>query len=88
MENTKHTVTEEQIKTLAIETDKFMAQQVVMHKDVMHPLEVSAILLSRIMMLCKSIGLEDHFKKLANAAINMQEPEPLIKAEDATESSN
>lgn len=86
MENTKQTITEDQIKALAIDIDRFMAEQVVAYKDSMHPLEVSAVLLSRIMMLCRTLGLEDHFKKLANAAFNMQEPEPLIKAEDAAES--
>lgn len=87
MEN-KPKVTEEQIVELAHDTDKFMAEQVVKFKDNMHPLEVSAVLLSRIMLMCRSLGLEPQFKNLALAAMNMQEPEPLIKPEDAQESSN
>lgn len=78
MEN-RPKVSEEKIVEMAHETDKFMASQVVKFKDEMHPLEVSAILFSRIIMMCRSIGVEQQFKNLATAALNMQEPEPLIK---------
>lgn len=67
------------IKQLAIETDRFIAEKVVEMKDEMHPLEASAIFLSRIILMNRSLGTEEAFKRLGTAALNIQEPEPIIK---------
>lgn len=72
---------DEVIKQLAIDTDKFFAEQVVKYKDEMHPLEASAIFLSRIILMNRSLNTEEAFKRLGTAALNIQEPAPLVKEE-------
>ena len=73
---------DEVIKQLALDTDKFFAEQVVMYKDDMHPLEASAIFLSRIILMIRSLMTDVAFKRLGTAALNIQEPEPLIKEDE------
>jgi hypothetical protein len=77
------TATDENIKKLAIETDQFFAEKVVELKDKMHPLEASAIFMSRVMLMNRSLGMEKEFRKLAMAALSIQEPEPIITPDES-----
>jgi hypothetical protein len=70
---------------LAIEVDKFLAEKVVERKDDMHPLEVSAVFLSRMMVMHRSLGTEEQFKRLAVASLTIQEPSPIIKEDPNAE---
>lgn len=78
---TKKMASDEKIKQLALETDKFLSEKVMEFQEDMHPLEASAIFLSRIILMNRSIGLEKEFRRLGTTALNIQEPEPLIKEE-------
>lgn len=78
-------VSEDDLKALAIEVDKFLAEKVVERKDDMHPLEVSAVVLSRLMIMHRSLKTEDQFKRLAIASLSIQEPSPIIKEEEDAE---
>lgn len=67
-------VSEEVLKQLAVDVDKHFAELVVAHKDVMSPLDVSAVLLSRLILMHRSLGTENDFKRLGTIALNIQEP--------------
>jgi hypothetical protein len=74
-------IDEELLKQMAIEIDKFIAQMVVENKDKMHPLETTAVFISRLLLMHRSLGTEQEFKRLTTASLNIQEP--VRKKEDA-----
>lgn len=75
-------IDEELLKTMALEIDKFIAEMVVGNKDKMHPLETSAVFISRLLLMHRSIGTEGEFKRLTTASLNIQEPKPLKETDD------
>jgi hypothetical protein len=67
-------IDEEVLKQTAMEIDKFIAQMVVDNKEKLHPLETTAVFISRLMLMHRSLGTEGEFKRLTTASLNIQEP--------------
>jgi len=67
-------IDEELLKQMAIDIDKYIAQMVVENKEEMHPLETTAVFISRLLLMHRSLGTEQEFKRLTTASLNIQEP--------------
>lgn len=75
-------MTDELIKEIAYKTDKFIADmlnELLTDENGIHPLEVSAVVFSRLMVLARQLNLEDDFKRLSIVALNIQEPKPIVQ---------
>lgn len=76
-------LTEDNIKDIAINTDKFVAGVLNEHltdAEGIHPLEIAAVIFSRLMVMARAMNLEDDFKRMSTIAMNIQEPkEPIVK---------
>lgn len=77
---------DELIKQLAMDIDQYVAKTVVANKEEMHPLEVTAIFISRLMLMHRSLGTEEQFRRLTTASLNIQEPS--WREQDAAERPN
>ena len=75
-------IDDELLKQMAMDTDKFIAQMVMDNKEKMHPLETTAVFISRLMLMHRSLGTEGEFKRLTIASLNIQEPKPLKESDD------
>jgi hypothetical protein len=73
-------IDEKLLQDMALSIDKFVAEMVVENKDKMHPLETTAVFLSRLILMHRSLGTEQQFKRLSTAALNIQEP---VRDDDA-----
>lgn len=76
-------IDEDLLKEMAMDIDKYIAQMVVENKEKMHPLETTAVFISRLLLMHRSLGTEQEFKRLTTASLNIQEP--VRKKPDAEE---
>jgi hypothetical protein len=75
-------MTDDTIKDVAMRTDKFIAEivnELITDADGIHPLEIAAVVFSRLMVMARSIEMEDDLKRLCTIAMNIQEPKPIIQ---------
>ena len=75
-------MTDETIKDVAMRTDKFIAEvinELITDTEGIHPLEIAAVIFSRLMVMARSIEMEDDLKRLCTIAMNIQEPKPLAE---------
>lgn len=71
---------DDEIKDIAMTTDKNIAD--IMNKyltdaDGIHPIEIAAVVFSRLMVMARSINMEDDLKRMCTIAMNIQEPKPM-----------